>query len=270
MTKLSEGSYYYNGTLNHNITAQSVYSVELTTSFSETFGNTVKSDASFSYDISYGEQIITRIGANGMFTSQAANQYFLANSNEQTLRMPTSGLRVVNESNGAGVQVLNDGNWYNIYNSKTVLLLSDDDFSSANVPYGGTSHSVTHAYAINPDDGIYEYIIDTRIGTGDWYMVLPPISSTPVGWRCKITVIEFSTNVSTVKIVPALNQGISGTTGANVIIQDAYLHGIGDNYVNQGVKFNTEYEAEFTCLGMLYNVNGKFIGWRANCDMASL
>lgn len=269
MTKISDGSYYYNGTLNHTITTQSIYSVELTTSFSETFANSVKSDASFSYDISYGEQIITRIGANGMFTSQAANQYFLANSNEQTLRMPTSGLRVVNKSDYAGVQVLNEGGWYNIHNSKTTLSLSYDDFSSATVPYGGTNHSVSHAYTINPDDGIYEYIIDTTIGTGDWYMVLPPISSTPVGWRCKITLIKFSTNTSTVKFVPALGQGL-GITGANVIIQDAHLDGNGSNYVNQGVTFNTEYEAEFTCLGMLYNVSGKYIGWKASCDMTSL
>ena len=267
MSKSENGSYNYNGTLNSNITAQSVYTVEFTTSFNETFTNNVKSNASFTYNISYGEQIITRIGSNGMFASQAASQYFLSNSNEQTLRMPTSGLRVVNKSNYAGVQVLNENGWYNIHNSKTTLVLGVNNFSSATVPYGGANHSVSKAYTINPDDGIYEYIIDTTIGTDDFYMVLPPISSTPVGWRCKITVIKFGDNNSTVKIVPSIEQNIAGT---NVIIQDSHLNGTGNNNDNQGVRFNAEYEAEFTCLGMSYNVSGRFIGWRTNCDMLSL
>ena len=267
----SNNIFYYNGSVSISFNSTSSYSIEFIITVDGSFSGT-KANATFSYQISYGEQMMTRIGSNGMYAHQASGTYFLSNSTEHTMKNNTNGLRVVNKSNSAGVQTISsyDNNWYNIYNLRTYKFLSSGNFSSGNVYYGGSSHSVSHVYDINPNDGIYEYIIDTTIGTGDWYMRLPSIVTTPVGWRCKITLIKFSSNNSTVKIV-ANNEGSSTlSTGANVVIQDATLDGDGADNDNRGVTFNTIFNTELLCLGMSENVSGKFIGWRTDQDMLSL
>ena len=285
----SNSYYRYNNAVTTTFSAEEIYSVSFTTSFSAPISNDQLATALVYYTVSYGKQLMTRIGSDGMYANQSEGCYFLTNADGHTMKMKDNGLRVVNLSSvdyddptvrAMGIETyIGDyeslNGWYNIYNVKTYrIFFTVGQFRAGKVYYNGSStgYNVSYVYDIDPSEGIYEYIFQTALGdsvSDPFYIRLPSIATTPFGWKCRITLIKNGSYDASLRIVPN-NEGTTYSEGKVVIIQDAHLNGDGTNNENHGVRFNTEYSAEFTCLGTSFTVNSRIIGWRTDVDMLGI
>jgi hypothetical protein len=213
--------------------------------------------------ISYTTDNITKIAKNGLLSNPAANCYTYSCANEQTMRMGLSGIRVINNENCAGVQVLNSyGNWYNYNNVRQVKYLDEDSFTSGTVYYNGSAHTVKR-YVIDPDEGYSTFVVTSFTSNANLFIVLPDTypTTTKIGGGYNIKIIKVVSSSSQI----AFNLFVCAESSSEYI-QD------GNNNSQKGVKLNTiPHSSNFMSLPWGYYTYGSgSITWIMDQDANSI